>query len=315
MHGGLRYLANGQVGVAHESAVERGILMEITAPHLDPRAADAAAARRPSPAAARPRSPGPGSGPATCSGVAARTARETLPRPRRISAHRDASPRPGARRRGAARRDPVVGRPARGRRPAGRRRSPARPRPRRRRCTPAPRAVELDRQRRDAPRRAAPARRTTSARARSVNATGVWAGDLVDDVRLRPSRGTHLVLRGEALPGLRGRADAARARRARNRFVFVLPQPDGTGLRRPHRRGGRGRPARRAASRSDAEIEFLLATVSIGLARPLTRADVVGTFAGCGPLLEADGTHLRPVPPARGAHLARRAWSPWSAAS
>ena len=34
VHGGLRYLANGQVGVAHESAVERGILMETTAPHL-----------------------------------------------------------------------------------------------------------------------------------------------------------------------------------------------------------------------------------------------------------------------------------------
>ena len=34
MHGGLRYLAKGQVGVAHESAVERGILMTRTAPHL-----------------------------------------------------------------------------------------------------------------------------------------------------------------------------------------------------------------------------------------------------------------------------------------
>jgi len=34
VHGGLRYLARGQVGVAHESAVERGILMEVTAPHL-----------------------------------------------------------------------------------------------------------------------------------------------------------------------------------------------------------------------------------------------------------------------------------------
>ena len=34
VHGGLRYLAHGQVGVAHESAVERGILMESTAPHL-----------------------------------------------------------------------------------------------------------------------------------------------------------------------------------------------------------------------------------------------------------------------------------------
>src|SRR6476469_6917105 len=34
VHGGLRYLANGQLGVAHESAVERGILLTTTAPHL-----------------------------------------------------------------------------------------------------------------------------------------------------------------------------------------------------------------------------------------------------------------------------------------
>ena len=34
VHGGLRYLAKAQFGVAHESAVERGILMTRTAPHL-----------------------------------------------------------------------------------------------------------------------------------------------------------------------------------------------------------------------------------------------------------------------------------------
>src|SRR5256885_10505269 len=34
VHGGLRYLAKGDVGLAHESAVERGILMTRTAPHL-----------------------------------------------------------------------------------------------------------------------------------------------------------------------------------------------------------------------------------------------------------------------------------------
>ncbi|MFC6344616.1 FAD-dependent oxidoreductase, partial [Nocardioides hankookensis] len=34
VHGGLRYLAKLQFGVAHESAVERGILMDVTAPHL-----------------------------------------------------------------------------------------------------------------------------------------------------------------------------------------------------------------------------------------------------------------------------------------
>lgn len=34
VHGGLRYLASGNVGIAYESAVERGILLERTAPHL-----------------------------------------------------------------------------------------------------------------------------------------------------------------------------------------------------------------------------------------------------------------------------------------
>lgn len=32
IHGGLRYLASGQLDVAYESAVERGVLMERTAP-------------------------------------------------------------------------------------------------------------------------------------------------------------------------------------------------------------------------------------------------------------------------------------------
>lgn len=34
VHGGLRYLASGNVAIAHESAVERGILLGSTAPHL-----------------------------------------------------------------------------------------------------------------------------------------------------------------------------------------------------------------------------------------------------------------------------------------
>ena len=35
-----------------------------------------------------------------------------------------------------------------------------------------------------------------------INAAGVWAGQLVDEVNLRPSRGTHLVLREDSVPGL-----------------------------------------------------------------------------------------------------------------
>ena len=48
VHGGLRYLATGNVGIARRSAVERGILMTRNAPHLVQRhaAAGSAAARR-----------------------------------------------------------------------------------------------------------------------------------------------------------------------------------------------------------------------------------------------------------------------------
>ena len=34
VHGGLRYLATGQLGIAYESAKERAILIDTTAPHL-----------------------------------------------------------------------------------------------------------------------------------------------------------------------------------------------------------------------------------------------------------------------------------------
>ena len=42
-----------------------------------------------------------------------------------------------------------------------------------------------------------------AAEPRDTPFTGVWAGDLDADVTLRPSRGSHLVLRAEKLPGLR----------------------------------------------------------------------------------------------------------------
>ncbi|WP_394814657.1 FAD-dependent oxidoreductase, partial [Streptomyces chisholmiae] len=34
VHGGLRYLATGNIGIARRSAIERGILMTRNAPHL-----------------------------------------------------------------------------------------------------------------------------------------------------------------------------------------------------------------------------------------------------------------------------------------
>ncbi len=77
VHGGLRYLAAGQVGIAYESAVERGILMQHTAPHLvhpvpHRRAVVAEGKHQPGGAAAR----GVRSA-ATCSGWPPRTSGQT----------------------------------------------------------------------------------------------------------------------------------------------------------------------------------------------------------------------------------------------
>ena len=137
-----------------------------------------------------------------------------------------------------------------------------------------------------------------------VNAAGVWAGDLAD-VRLRPSRGSHLVLRGESLPGLRVCVTAP-VPGSTSRFVMALPQPDGTvyvGLTDEPVDG----PVPDVPEPSEAEVDFLLDVVSATLARPLTRDDVVGAFAGLRPLLDTgDGRDRRPVPQPRRAHLARR---------
>jgi glycerol-3-phosphate dehydrogenase len=289
VHGGLRYLANGQVGVAHESAVERGILMEVTAPHLThglPMLLPLGATT------------GRRQGALLHAGinagdllrVAARTSRETLPRPRRVSATEALHLAPvldAAGLRGAllswdgqleddARLVATIARTAAGLGAEIRTRS---------------RVLELDGHGARLRDELTGETHTVTARA-VVNAAGVWAGDLVDDVHLRPSRGTHLVLRGETLPGLRA-ALTLPVPGERSRFVMVLPQPDGqvyVGLTDEPVDGERPD----VPEPSDGEIEFLLDTASSGLGHPLTRDDVVGAYAGLrpllgGPLLRAEG--------------------------
>ena len=120
-----------------------------------------------------------------------------------------------------------------------------------------------------------------------INATGVWAGDLVDEVRLRPSRGTHLVLREETLPGLRVVVYAP-IPGTFNRFVLVLPQPDGTiyvGLTDEPADG----PVPDVPQPTEPEIGFLLDVVSAAFEHPVHRSDVVGAFAGLRPLLDVPG--------------------------
>ena len=295
VHGGLRYLANGQVGVAHESAVERGILMEVTAPHLT-RALPMLLPlddRTGRPQAALLRA---GMEAGDWLRVAARTSRQTLPRPRRVSANEShlLAPVLGADVRGGilawdgqleddARLVATIARTAADLGAELRTRA---------------RALELTGSGAVLRDELTGTTHVVSARA-VVNAAGVWAGGLVDDVHLSPSRGTHLVVRGDALPDLRV-ALTLPVPRSRNRFVFVLPQPDGLVFVGLTDEAVEGDPPD-VPEPTAAEIDFLLSTVSLALARPLTGADVVGAYAGLRPLLRVDGRTGR-----RTADLSRR---------
>ena len=120
-------------------------------------------------------------------------------------------------------------------------------------------------------------------RARSVVvAAGVWSGGLVDRVPLQPSKGAHVLIRPEAL----GNPTAAfniLVPGTRNRYVFAVPRPDGLvqiGLTDDAVDEVVDEPAV-----TDDDEKFLLDTLSSGLDRPVTSADVVGKFAGLRPLL------------------------------
>ena len=92
------------------------------------------------------------------------------------------------------------------------------------------------------------------------------------------------MLRGESLPGLRVCVTAP-VPGSTSRFVMALPQPDGTvyvGLTDEPVDG----PVPDVPEPSEAEVDFLLDVISAALARPLTRDDVVGAFAGLRPLLD-----------------------------
>jgi glycerol-3-phosphate dehydrogenase len=282
VHGGLRYLAQGQVGVAHESAVERGIIMERTAPHL----AHAMPMVVPLGAATTRRQAA-----VTGSGLlagdvlrrGARTSAATLPRPRRLSATETLrlapALRPDGLRGGWLSWDGQLEDDARlvinvARTAAA---YGAHVRTRARVLSATGTGVEL---------RDELSGETTAVTARAVvNATGVWAGSLVPEVSLRPSRGTHLVLRQESLPDLQVAVFAPVPGEA-NRFVMVLPQPDGglyVGLTDEPVEGD----IPDVPQPSEPEIGFLLDVVSATFARPLTREHVVGAYAGLRPLLSS----------------------------
>ncbi|PVG84223.1 glycerol-3-phosphate dehydrogenase [Nocardioides gansuensis] len=283
VHGGLRYLARGQVGVAHESAVERGILMEVTAPHLT----RAMPMLVPLMSSVTPLQAGLARAGLAAGDVlrrTARTSRGTLPAPRKVSAAEALALAPGLRADGLrggllgwdgqleddARLVTTVARTAAAHGAHVRNRASV--------LSATGGGVLLRDQLTSA--------MSTVTAAAVVNAAGVWAGDLVDEITLRPSRGTHLVLRADSLPGLRATVTAPIPGEA-NRYVMVLPQPDGTiyvGLTDEEVDAVEDVP-----TPSEGEIGFLLDVVAAAFARPLRRRDVVGAFAGLRPLLQVPG--------------------------
>lgn len=126
-------------------------------------------------------------------------------------------------------------------------------------------------------------------RARTVlNATGVWATSIDPGLALRPSRGTHLVVDSDRLGG----SDASLTvpiPGSRTRYVFTVPAPHGRtyiGLTDVPADG----PIPDVPHATDDEVDTLLDVVNTVLAEPLTRTDVVATFAGLRPLLSHEGT-------------------------
>jgi glycerol-3-phosphate dehydrogenase len=120
-----------------------------------------------------------------------------------------------------------------------------------------------------------------------INATGVWAGDIDTSLKLRPSRGTHLVFDAEAF----GNPTAALTipiPGELNRFVFAMPEQLGRvylGLTDEDAPG----PIPDVPQPTQEEISFLLETVNTGLGTSLGPEDVVGAYAGLRPLVDTGG--------------------------
>jgi glycerol-3-phosphate dehydrogenase len=127
---------------------------------------------------------------------------------------------------------------------------------------------------------------TFEVRARHViNATGVWADGLVSRLRLRPSKGSHVLVPATALGNPRAGINVPVPGHF-GRFVFAVPRSDGLvmiGLTDDPYDGAI--PDAPPVTRD--EEAFLLQTVSTALERDLGRGDVVGRFAGLRPLLDA----------------------------
>ena len=124
-----------------------------------------------------------------------------------------------------------------------------------------------------------------------VNAAGVWSQRLAPGIRLVPSRGSHLVVRGERL-GSPTAALTVPLPGSRSRYVFALPQADGLVYLGLTDEPVSGPVPDDDPVPSDDEVRQLLDTVNQVLAAPLSADDLVGAYAGLRPLVlpESAGT-------------------------
>lgn len=120
-----------------------------------------------------------------------------------------------------------------------------------------------------------------------INATGVWASQLAPQIPLRPSRGSHLIFDQQLFGGLSAGLTAP-VPGERNRFVFALPAPDNrvlVGLTDEEAPG----EIPDVPHPNQSEIDFLISAINSVLRAPVSRRDLLGSYAGLRPLLESDG--------------------------
>jgi glycerol-3-phosphate dehydrogenase len=281
VHGGLRYLATGNIGIARRSAVERGILMTRNAPHLV-KAMPQLVPLLPSMGA--PNRALVRTGFLAGDGLRrlAGTPASTLPRSRCVGAERAIELVPGVRRDGLAggllaydgqliddaRLVTAVARTAA--------QHGARILTRVAALHARGGSVTLTDQR---------SGESFDVSARVViNASGVWAGEVDSSLKLRPSRGTHLVFDAKAF----GNPIAALTIPIPgeiNRFVFAMPEQLGRvylGLTDEDAPG----PVPDVPQPTSEEISFLLSTVNTALDVALGAEDVIGAYAGLRPLID-----------------------------
>lgn len=285
-HGGLRYLATGDVGVAYESAVERGHLLTHIAPHLV-RGTPMMLPLIPSVGGQRAGLMGAGFVAGDVLRRLARTPGRELPAPRRvgpIAARRLAPSLPEAGLRGGlvihdgqltddARLVVAVARTAAAHGAT---------------VLTKVRATSIGAAGVEVVDELTGEASTIQARA-IVNATGVWADRLAPELELRPSRGTHVVLDGAAMPGLRANLTLPYPGE-RNRYLLVLPQLDG------HIYLGLTDEAVEVVEDvprpEEWEIDEMVHALGEVLGSPVDPEHVLGAYAGLRPLLA--GTSGKP---------------------